>query len=158
MTSFKVDDRFHGHPKVLNLSLAARGLWVTMGSWCAKHKTYGFVPHAAVRFLGGSKRQARELVDAGLLEVKDGGYQFHEWRKHQDGDYRRNIPKRIRQAVMERDGFKCQFCGSRSNLSLDHIIPYRCNGPDTVENLRVLCMPCNNKRFQNERRGASALV
>lgn len=26
-------------------------------------------------------------------------------------------------------------------------------GPDTVENLRVLCMPCNNRRYQEERRG-----
>lgn len=47
---------------------------------------------------------------------------------------------------MERDGHACVFCGATDQLSLDHIVRYRDGGPDTVENLRVLCMPCNLER------------
>lgn len=140
-----------------NLSNAAIGLWVKAGAYCAAHNTYGQLSKVAVKHLGGTLRQAQALVDAGLWEETETGWRFHQWRKNQDGNYRRNIPQRIRTAVMERDNYTCVECGSQDQLSLDHIIPYRHDGPDTEENLRVLCMPCNNKRFQAERRNFYAV-
>lgn len=53
------------------------------------------------------------------------------------------IPKKIREAVMERDEFKCQICDAESNLTLDHIIPRSKGGSHAISNLRVLCFTCN---------------
>ena len=109
--------------------------------------------------LWSTPKIADELVRVGMWERVENGYKFVHWRKRQDGDYRRNIPPKVRAAVMRRDGYRCVVCGATERLSLDHIVPYRDDGPDTVENLRVLCMPCNNRRYQEERRrGASDLV
>lgn len=59
---------------------------------------------------------------------------------------RPHIPAEIRRAVMERDDYRCVFCGSTDDLSLDHIYPYSLGGPDTEDNLRVLCQPCNRSK------------
>lgn len=151
MTWFKVDDGFWSHPKTMQLPdqdrLAAIGLWVSAGAWCAKYNTYGRVPKVFLTGLAHAPESlAVALVSAGLWRETDDGWAFVHWRKWQDGDYRKNIPVRVRAAVMERDGYTCVLCGATDNLSLDHIIRYRDDGPDTVENLRVLCMPCNLER------------
>ena len=54
-----------------------------------------------------------------------------------------SIPKHVRAAVFERDGFACVRCGSTDRLGLDHIIPRNAGGTDELENLRVFCLSCN---------------
>jgi hypothetical protein len=80
---FKVDDGFHGHPKVMDLSLEAVGLWSLAGSWCAKYLTDGFVPEKTIRRLGGGPDVAMELLTAGLWEAQNGGWQFKDWTDYQ---------------------------------------------------------------------------
>jgi hypothetical protein len=80
---FKVDDGFHGHPKVMDLSVEAVGLWTLAGSWCAKYLTDGFVPEKTVRRLGGGPDLAGELYAAGLWEASNGGWQFKDWTDYQ---------------------------------------------------------------------------
>lgn len=145
------DDRFN------RAGMAATGLWLIAGCWSVRHKTLGRVPHSAVKSLGGTPIQVGKLISNGIWE-KDGesGYKFVHWRKTQDGDYRPNIPMTIKNSVYERDGYRCVWCGSDERLSLDHIIPYRLDGPDTVANLRVLCMPCNQSRETQRRRGEAS--
>lgn len=82
MTWFKVDDQFHSHPKVTATSLAARGLWVTAGSWSSAHLTDGVVPDHVLALLGGTQQQAAELVTAGLWTRTRGGHRFHDWLDH----------------------------------------------------------------------------
>lgn len=84
MPWFKVDDSFYDHPKVENLSMAARGLWLTCGVWCAKHLTDGVISAKRVRALGGTPAQIKALIKNGLWsECKgDSGakcYAFHDW-------------------------------------------------------------------------------
>lgn len=83
MVWFRIDDGWHSHPKVLELSLAAAGLWAKAGSWCADHLTDGRITPAAVRSLGGTAKLAAELVASGLWLVVDGGWQFHQWSERQ---------------------------------------------------------------------------
>ncbi|MFE5658337.1 hypothetical protein ACFQ9H_19370 [Streptomyces sp. NPDC056517] len=66
MPYFPVDDGAHSHPKFLRASMAARGLWVTVGSWVAAQLTDGHVPGPVVKMYGGTAAQVRSLVDAGL--------------------------------------------------------------------------------------------
>lgn len=56
------------------------------------------------------------------------------------------IPTLVMARVYARDEFTCQECGATEDLTLDHIKPWSLGGPDTVENLRVLCRPCNSRK------------
>lgn len=84
MTWFKVDDGFYDHPKVATLSMAARGLWVSAGSYCARHLTDGVITARQVRVLGGTKTQINALLEEGLWRTIEGekgakSYAFHDW-------------------------------------------------------------------------------
>lgn len=59
---------------------------------------------------------------------------------------RREISRFVSRAVFARDGRLCRFCGATERLELDHIQPWSLGGQDTVDNLRVLCKPCNVRR------------
>lgn len=83
MPWFRVDDGFAFHPKTIRATNAALGLWVRAGSWCGANMTAGRLPAGMVGTLGGHKRDARSLVDAGLwIETAD-GYQFKDWDLYQ---------------------------------------------------------------------------
>lgn len=51
-----------------------------------------------------------------------------------------------RAQVFERDGHRCQYCGSTDALGLDHIIPMDEGGSHEAENLRVACHTCNSTK------------
>ncbi len=55
----------------------------------------------------------------------------------------RQIPARIRALVWERDGGRCQECGSTHNLVFDHIIPVALGGASIASNVQILCAGCN---------------
>ena len=56
---------------------------------------------------------------------------------------REPIPRAVRLAVFERDGGRCVECGSAFEIQYDHVIPLALGGAATVENLQILCAPCN---------------
>src|SRR5438874_3310979 len=51
-----------------------------------------------------------------------------------------------RRAVFARDGWTCQYCGSRSNLTVDHVIPRSKGGASSWENIVASCAPCNRRK------------
>ncbi len=57
------------------------------------------------------------------------------------------ISPKLRFEILERDGFRCQLCGTtaqhRSRLEIDHKIPKKLGGSDEPENLWTLCFSCN---------------
>ena len=57
--------------------------------------------------------------------------------------HRRKITRR---AVFARDGWACQYCGSRSNLTVDHVIPRSKGGSSSWENIVASCAPCNRRK------------
>ena len=63
--------------------------------------------------------------------------------------HRRKITRR---AVFARDSWTCQYCGSRSNLTVDHVIPRSKGGESSWENIVASCAPCNQNRRQLRRR------
>lgn len=54
--------------------------------------------------------------------------------------------KITRRAVFARDGWACQYCGSRSNLTVDHVIPRSKGGESSWENIVASCGPCNRRK------------
>lgn len=58
--------------------------------------------------------------------------------------HRRRI---TRKAVLARDKWTCQYCGSnRPGLTVDHVIPRSRGGESVWENIVASCAPCNRKK------------
>src|ERR1017187_1672350 len=56
--------------------------------------------------------------------------------------HRRKIPRR---AVFARDSWTCQYCGSRSNLTGDQVIPRWNVGSSSWENIVAYCASCTRR-------------
>lgn len=115
-------------------------------------------------------------VDSMLNRLRDDGFliryeangsryiQITNFVKHQDPHYRERaseipapdghlnhivatgVTRTQRARILERDGYKCQQCGSIEHLCIDHILPVSRGGDSSDENLQVLCLPCNTKK------------
>src|ERR1700681_4783431 len=57
--------------------------------------------------------------------------------------HRRKITRR---AVFARDDWTCQYCGSRSNLTVDHVVPRSKGGGSSWDNIVASCAPCNRRK------------
>jgi len=53
--------------------------------------------------------------------------------------------RKIRKAVIERDGMACVLCGNGIRLCVHHVIPWRIVKEDNPENLITLCASCHGK-------------
>jgi len=57
--------------------------------------------------------------------------------------HRRRITRR---AVFARDSWTCQYCGTSSHLTVDHVIPRSRGGGSEWENIVTSCAPCNRRK------------
>ena len=48
-----------------------------------------------------------------------------------------------RRAVFARDGYTCQYCGTGSHLTMDHVVPRSRGGQTTWTNVVAACLRCN---------------
>jgi type IV secretory pathway TrbD component len=58
------------------------------------------------------------------------------------------LPARVRFSVLQRDGFRCTYCGRPGNepgvvLHIDHVVPIVAGGSSTEDNLVTACERCN---------------
>lgn len=51
--------------------------------------------------------------------------------------------ERLRQQILRRDGWRCQSCGTMSNLEVHHRQFRTHSGADSEENLITLCATCH---------------
>lgn len=51
-----------------------------------------------------------------------------------------------RREVLRRDGHTCQYCGSKRQLTLDHVVPRSQGGAHTWNNVVTACAPCNSRK------------
>jgi len=56
------------------------------------------------------------------------------------------IPSALRWEIWERDNFTCQYCGSRRDLTIDHIHPVFKGGNNVLSNLTTACRKCNSRK------------
>jgi 5-methylcytosine-specific restriction endonuclease McrA len=54
-----------------------------------------------------------------------------------------------RQNIFKRDNNECQYCGTRKDLTIDHVIPRAKGGKDTWINLVTACKKCNAKKGES---------
>ena len=51
-----------------------------------------------------------------------------------------------RQNIFKRDNFECQYCGTRRDLTIDHVVPRAKGGVDSWMNLVAASKKCNAKK------------
>ncbi|KAH7522771.1 hypothetical protein FEM48_Zijuj07G0173700 [Ziziphus jujuba var. spinosa] len=62
---------------------------------------------------------------------------------------RRRIKSNLsRKNILYRDSYTCQYCSSRENLTIDHVLPSARGGEWEWENLVAACAKCNSKKGQ----------
>jgi len=57
--------------------------------------------------------------------------------------------ERLRQEILNRDGWRCQSCGTMSNLEIHHKQFRSHSGNDSEENLITLCTACHDAIHHN---------
>jgi len=86
MVWVRLADDFPHHPKVIAAGPLAGWLWACGLAYANRYATDGFIPSAQVKLLAdldGATGLARRLVDVGLWEVANGGYQIHDFAAYQ---------------------------------------------------------------------------
>jgi len=86
MTYARLEDSFRDHPRFLEMSCGAVGLWASALAYCNKHLTNGRIPAAALVKLAPieTPRQrvalVKELLDKGAFEQREPtAYQVHDY-------------------------------------------------------------------------------
>lgn len=83
MSWVRVDDKAWAHPKFAQLSAGAVKLWLFALCWCNQYETDGAIPGAALKTLGGSKAHAAELVEVGLWDSVERGFEVRGFLEYQ---------------------------------------------------------------------------
>lgn len=157
----RIDDGFDDHPKILALlehdeGGAAVGLWTLCLTWAHRKRSRktvrGLVPPGIASRYGGpsAAHLAKLLVSAGLWAVHDDGWLICDDEELFGWGIPRYqmpwIPRGVRWRVYERDGYRCQECGTTEDLTLDHKHPRSLGGTHTEDNLQTLCRGCNSRK------------
>jgi uncharacterized phage protein (TIGR02220 family) len=100
--------------------------------------------------VGETEQALQPLLDAGFFVPAE-----HEGKiapatndalREANGFGNRYIPDALRKAVFARDGGKCRLCQAEENIEIDHIHPVSRGGNSEIENLQLLCRPCNRRK------------
>ena len=64
--------------------------------------------------------------------------------------------RKLREHVLRRDGWRCQVCGSLSNLEVHHKELRSQSGDDSDQNLITLCVACHSLVHDGQSANAGA--
>lgn len=147
-------ESLHADPRVCQVGTEAFGLWVA--SVCYASRNYCEVyPEAEALANDPRGRLTVLLLSAEFWEAaeEDGGYRVLAPPCAGSGHpaFRiiypsSDVPPETRRAVFRRDGEICKWCGATDDLTIDHIWPQVLGGGHDLDNLQVLCRPCNSSK------------
>jgi 5-methylcytosine-specific restriction endonuclease McrA len=65
--------------------------------------------------------------------------------------------QKLRKRVLYRDGWRCQSCGSMTNLEVHHQQFRSHSGPDHEDNLITLCNSCHSAEHDQDKSASDQL-
>ena len=57
----------------------------------------------------------------------------------------------LHRQILERDNWRCQFCGSMRNLHIHHLTCRSHSGSDVEQNLITLCAVCHSRQHAEQK-------
>ena len=89
--------------------------------------------------------QYAKLIARSAGYDKNYGFVMERFKKLQSGEV--NWSGSIREYIKERDvAGECIYCGSKTGLSVDHLIPRSRGGSESSDNAVMACKACNSSR------------
>jgi len=90
------------------------------------------------------KEKAEIIVSKGVIKTEKVDYEKPLIiRLHNYISYPYKKATLSRYNLYRRDNYKCIYCGSRENLTMDHVVPRSRGGKNTWSNLVTCCIKCN---------------
>jgi len=87
---------------------------------------------------------AKIISDSAGMGKRNWGFVMTKFKQLQGGEIFWNS---IREYVKEREKKdECIFCGGRTSLTIDHLLPRSLNGPDDEKNVIWVCLRCNSSK------------
>jgi len=87
---------------------------------------------------------------------------FEKYKDILAAEHLKRAPDRnLRSEIIERDFFSCRYCGrqlEKSEIHIDHIVPYSLGGKTEIDNLAVACFTCNIKKAGRTPEAAGMLL
>lgn len=132
MTWARLDDTFHHHPKPMQVSLSALGLFALGLSYSADNNTRGRLPEKWVlgRIIGDDQTAPQQLVDAGLWEPEKGCFVIHDYHDYnltheqleerREKDRSRKRKQREKESRRDSEGTPGKGQGTEFGEWLDH--------------------------------------
>jgi hypothetical protein len=104
------------------------------------------VPPAAVKSVKDLIywQYAKIIADSAGMGKKDYGFVMNKFKQLKQGSISWN---EIREYIKEREySNECIFCEATTNLTLEHLLPQKFNGPNVERNLVWICKSCNSQK------------
>jgi hypothetical protein len=122
MAWVRIDDGFPDHPKALQAGPMACWLYVCGIAYANRYLTDGFIPERQVHRLIDAKKPevlTAALVDAGLWEVSEGGYQIHDYLDYQSSSEKVTADREATRKRVEayRDRKSGQYTNGSANVT-----------------------------------------
>lgn len=141
------------------------GAWARGLSWSSENLTNGFVPQNVWALICGTRwrKVVGVLVDVGLLDVAEGGWEIHDFLQHNPSKSAVKLRQEKRaelrgqelcNAVKRRDRSRCRYCRVKvkwtdkrgdNGGTYDHVNPGLAEG---IDNLVVACRRDNRKKWK----------
>ncbi|MHA1271726.1 MAG: HNH endonuclease [Candidatus Helarchaeota archaeon] len=87
---------------------------------------------------------AKIIAESAGFGKKNYGFVMRKYKQLQAGEI---TWKMLREYTIERNKTKeCIFCGSISDLTMEHLLPRCFNGPDNEKNIVWICKTCNSSK------------
>ncbi|MDD1660221.1 MAG: HNH endonuclease [Methanomicrobiales archaeon] len=110
------------------------------------HYDESIMPPAAVKTIGDQIFwQYAKLISRSAGLGNQRAFQMKKFIQLREGDIQWSSS--IREWVKEHEHpDECIYCGSKENLTVEHILPLVRGGPDTVDNAIRVCTTCNSSK------------
>jgi hypothetical protein len=87
---------------------------------------------------------AKIIAESAGIGKKDYGFVMNKFKQLKQGEISWN---EIREYIKEKEyGNECIYCGATANLTLEHLLPQKYNGPNVEKNLVWVCKSCNSRK------------
>lgn len=125
---FRLDDGFHGHPKVRRAGNGAVGLWVRCATYSAQYGLDGAVPTEVAEDYG-TGREAAAVTRAALWVPSDDGYRIPDFLEYNPSAAEVAAGRITRLEAVEfgRRGGKARAAGAKRD-ERGHFLPTTLNG------------------------------